>query len=89
MKRSCAIWLAVAAVLAMGTPSLLAQGVTTASISGVVNDARGNPVSGANILAVHRPSGTSYTARTRADGRVSIPGMRTGGPYRLTVAYIG
>ncbi|HWP36743.1 MAG TPA: carboxypeptidase regulatory-like domain-containing protein [Gemmatimonadales bacterium] len=81
--------MSVAATLFAATPVLLAQGVTTASISGIVKDGSGRPIAGANVQAVHQPSGSVYTARTRADGRVAIPGMRVGGPYRITVAMIG
>jgi Carboxypeptidase regulatory-like domain len=63
-----------------------AQGVTTGIITGVVTDAQQKPVAGASVIAVHEPSGTKYEATTRADGRFSIPGMRVGGPYTVTVA---
>ena len=70
--------------------SLLAQGVTTAAITGTVTDsATGAPIAGAHVVAVHGPSGSSYVASTRDDGRFTIPGMRVGGPYRVTVAQIG
>ena len=66
-----------------------AQGVTTGTIQGVVNDAQGQPVVGASVIAIHEPSGTSYEATSRADGRFAIPNMRVGGPYTVTVAYTG
>jgi hypothetical protein len=66
-----------------------AQGVTTGSISGIVTDAQQQPVAGASVIAIHEPSGTSYESTTRADGRFSIPNMRVGGPYTVTVAYTG
>ena len=47
------------------------------------------PVAGASVIAIHEPSGTSYEATTRADGRFFIPNMRVGGPYTVTVAYTG
>jgi hypothetical protein len=65
-----------------------AQGITTGAITGVVTAEEG-PVSGANVVAVHQPSGTRYGAITRADGRFSIPNMRVGGPYTITVSHIG
>jgi hypothetical protein len=69
--------------------SLAAQGVTTATISARVNDANGNARSGVRIIAVHQPSGTAYQARTRDNGRATIPGMRIGGPYTITASAIG
>jgi hypothetical protein len=66
-----------------------AQGVTTGVIAGVVTDAQKQPVSGAEVIAIHLPSGTTYQATTRSDGRFSIPGVRVGGPYTITVAHGG
>jgi hypothetical protein len=76
-------------MLAGAAASLGAQGVTTGSVSGVVTQANGTPVPGASVVAVHVPSGTTYQGLTRADGRYLLPGMRVGGPYTVTVAYIG
>ena len=66
-----------------------AQGVTTASIAGIVNDAQGQPMPGVTVVAVHQPSGSTYTAVTRGDGRYTIPGMRVGGPYEVTASLAG
>ena len=66
-----------------------AQGVTTASIIGTVVNERGEALGGTRISAVHTPSGTSYSTRSRADGRYTIPGMRVGGPYSVTATAIG
>jgi len=46
-------------------------------------------VIGATVQIVHEPSGTNYGAITNMDGRFSLQGMRTGGPYKVTVSYIG
>src|SRR5437773_6300032 len=89
MKRfvwSCGVF---ATVVFAGATALDAQGVTTAAIAGVVTDSSGGPLEGGRVVAVHGPSGTAYAAVTRADGRFTIPGMRVGGPYRVTVALVG
>ncbi len=65
------------------------QGVTTASLNGIVATEAGDRLTGANVVAVHEPSGTIFGAATRNDGRFNIPGMRVGGPYTVTVDYIG
>ncbi len=66
-----------------------AQGVTTGAIAGTVVDTQARPVAGALVVAIHVPSGSTYEATTRADGRFAIPGMRVGGPYSVTVAASG
>ena len=64
--------------------------VTTSSMSGKVTmKDSGEEVIGATIQVVHEPSGTRYNAVSNMDGRFSIQGMRTGGPYSVTVSYIG
>jgi hypothetical protein len=88
MRRLFTTLLAFASLLFIGSQTLTAQ-VTTGSVAGIVTDANGAPVSGASVIAVHEPSGTRYGAITRADGRFSIPGMRVGGPYKVTVSHIG
>lgn len=66
-----------------------AQGVTTGNISGIVSDETGVGLPGATILAVHEPSGTRYGTSTLVDGRFNVVGMRVGGPYTITVSFVG
>ena len=65
------------------------QVVTTASMYGTVTDNKGEALPGANIIALHEPSGTQYGTSTRADGKFNITGMRVGGPYKVTVSFVG
>jgi hypothetical protein len=60
------------------------QGITTAAISGVVNDAQGHPQPGATVTVVHGPSSTRSTVTTRANGQYDFSGLRVGGPYTVT-----
>ncbi|MDZ7343988.1 MAG: carboxypeptidase regulatory-like domain-containing protein [candidate division KSB1 bacterium] len=69
--------------------NLFAQGVTTAAMSGVVTDSKGAPLAGANVVAVHQPSGTHYGTAVRTGGSFDIPNMRVGGPYTVTVSFVG
>ncbi|MBI2619061.1 MAG: carboxypeptidase regulatory-like domain-containing protein, partial [Ignavibacteriales bacterium] len=89
MKHVTMRWLFLICIVALLPFSLLAQGVTTASINGVVANVSGEPLPGANVIAVHQSSGTTYGASSRADGRFALPGMRVGGPYKVTVSYVG
>jgi hypothetical protein len=88
MKHKTVALLAVGVLLAT-LPPVFAQGVTTGQIAGIVVDAQKQPVAGASVIAIHEPSGTTYETTSRADGRFSIPNMRVGGPYTVTVAYTG
>ena len=62
--------------------------VTTSSINGKVV-ADGEEVIGATVTAKHVPSGTVYNAVTNINGRYTIQGMRVGGPYEVTISYLG
>ena len=63
--------------------------VTTSTLTGIVKDNAGEGIPGASVLAVHIPSGTQYGTATSNDGRFSIPNMRVGGPYKVTISFVG
>ena len=62
---------------------------TTAAISGTVLDEKGEGLPGANVIAIHEPTGSRYGAATRADGNFNIVNMRVGGPYKVTISFVG
>ena len=68
---------------------ILAQGVTTANINGLVQSTEGESLIAANVIVVHEPSGTQYGASTNSDGRFFLPNLKIGGPYIVTVSYVG
>jgi hypothetical protein len=70
------------------TPILFAQ-VTTSSITGIVKDEKGSALGGATITAIHTESGTKYTTVTSKDGVFNLPAVRVGGPYQVTVSFVG
>lgn len=63
--------------------------VTTATLSGVVADEKGETLIGAAVIATHTPSGTRFAVVTREDGLFTIPNMRVGGPYSVKVTFVG
>ncbi len=62
--------------------------VTTSAISGRVISGD-ETVIGASVVAVHQPSGTKYGTVTNEDGRYTLQGLRTGGPYSVVVSFLG
>ena len=86
-RFACAMGALVALVLS-AVPAA-AQGVTTAAVTGTVKDDQGGVIPGASVVAVHQPSGTTYEGVSQADGRFFIPGMRVGGPYKITATLSG
>ena len=76
-------------VLLLGSFAAFSQGVTTSSINGRVVDDAGEPLTGATVVALHTESGTKYGAITDFDGFYRVPNMRPGGPYIVTITYVG
>ena len=52
-------------------------------------DESGETLIGATVVALHEPSGVSYGTTTRNDGRFNLPNLKIGGPYSVTVSYVG
>jgi hypothetical protein len=63
--------------------------VTTSSLTGNVQDSNNSGIPGANIVAVHEPSGTTYGTVSLPNGKFTIPNMRVGGPYKVTISFVG
>jgi hypothetical protein len=89
MRRALA---AVIPLLAMSWSAARAaprQGVTTAAITGVVRDERGNPVASAQVDVVNRSNGFVVRTTTRDDGHYVASGLDVGGLYAIGVRRIG
>ncbi|MBO3699416.1 carboxypeptidase regulatory-like domain-containing protein [Roseivirga sp. E12] len=88
MKRQL-LQLLLAGLMLVTVNAAFGQGTTTSSINGRVTDASGETLPGATIVAVHTPSGSRYGNITNSDGYYRIPNMRVGGPYTVTVTFVG
>ncbi|MBR0324281.1 MAG: TonB-dependent receptor, partial [Bacteroidales bacterium] len=79
----------IAAIAAMFVAVSAYAQITTSSLGGRVIDVNGEPVIGAAVVATHEPSGTVYGVVTNEDGRYTINGMRSGGPYKVEISCLG
>lgn len=62
---------------------------TTSTISGRVNDDKGNPIAGATVTAIHEPTGAISTTQSNKKGIFNIPNLKPGGPYTVKVTFVG
>lgn len=74
-------------LLVMLSNKLSAQ-VTTATLSGIVKDAKGDGLSSATVTVEYPDAGIRQILATRADGRFTVPNLRVGGPYRVSVNHV-
>jgi hypothetical protein len=61
---------------------------TTSEITGIITSGQ-TPLHGATVTAIHNPSGTKYVTTTRSDGRYNLANLKVGGPYTISVNYVG
>ncbi len=73
---------------ALSAPGAYAQ-QTTGAIRGTVVDAKGAAVKGATVTISHLPTATDTTLMTDDAGGFDAPGLRVGGPYRVSVSAPG
>jgi len=87
MKKLCnRLFMIVAMILYSATS--FGQGATTSTVNGRVLSGS-EALNGANVVAIHQPTGSQYGTITDEDGYYSIPSMEIGGPYKITITFIG
>ncbi len=84
MKKIIPIVIAMLAI-----PFMMKAQVTTSTITGVVKDDEGKALKGATVTATFLPTNIKYVTATNAGGRFNIQNMHSGGPYSISVSYIG
>ena len=85
MKNKLLLFLAFTVMMSI---TINAQ-VTTSGISGVINDDTGQALPSATVVAIHVPTGTKYGGTSNFDGVINLRNMRIGGPYTITISYVG
>ena len=73
----------------LGCSQLAAAQVTTSALSGRVTSDKGEELIGVTVVATNVPTGTKRGTGTEPDGRFTIPNLAPGGPYEVTVTYVG
>jgi len=89
MKRLLYVFVLMLGVFAALPQDVFGQGSTTAAISGSVRDEAGEALPGATIQAVHTPTGSRYGNITNAEGLFTLRNLNVGGPYKITVSFVG
>lgn len=87
MKRLYLLIISFLAVAASLT--VYGQGTTTASFSGRITDQSGEPLPGATVVALNVPTGVETGNVTDLNGYFRIPNIQVGGPYQVTITYVG
>lgn len=80
--------IAVAAFVSSGRAPLVAQGVTTAAISGAVRSENGSDVDGTLVRVRNRTTGGVVETRVRS-GVYLVDGLAPGGVYDIDIRHIG
>ena len=74
--------------ISISTFTIASAQVTTATLSGIVADSKGAGLSSATVVVEFPDAGIKHTLITRADGRYTLPNLRVGGPYKITVNHV-
>jgi hypothetical protein len=80
--------LLIIVIFFLSAPFHLFSQVTTATLSGIVTDSKGAGLASATVTVEYPDAGIKQTLITKSDGRFSVPNLRVGGPYRVTVNHV-
>lgn len=94
MKRSLTskTWLMACLLLAtmlQMIPYMVSAQQKTTGVTGVVQDAKGKPISGVTVLAKNTKTNFSAGVQTDVNGIFQFPKLPAGGPYSFTLSSIG
>src|SRR5450759_395308 len=87
--KKCLLNLSLTILLAVALASGAFSQITTSGLKGRIVDEKNEALPGASIVAIHLPSGTQYGVLANEEGRFTISNMRVGGPYQVTITFVG
>ena len=88
MKNRCYTFGFLAVLMLLSIQSAWGQGSTSSRITGrVISD--NESLIGANVIAVHEPTGFQYGTTTNIEGLFTLNNVNVGGPYKITISYVG
>ena len=85
MKNRCYKLSILAALFLFVMQSAWGQGSTSSRITGQITDANESLI-GANVIAVHEPTGFQYGTATNIEGLFTLNNVNVGGPYTITIS---
>ncbi len=88
MRRKLLSMMLVVAMI-VSAQAIFAQGSTTSGMNGRIIGSNSETLPGATVVAVDVPSGSQYGTVTDLDGYYRLPNMNVGGPYKITITYVG
>lgn len=87
MQKTTVFLLIVVAILGLSKPVFAQE--TTATLTGQVIDPKGGDINGATIQVKHVPTGHVITITSNNKGLFTLPNLKPGGPYSITITYVG
>lgn len=88
MKKLLHLYLSIIIFLPITCVQSINAQVTTATISGIVKNPQGKPLPGATVLIEFPDAGIRQSLVTKDDGRFTVPNLRVGGPYKVTITHV-
>lgn len=62
---------------------------TTATLNGLISDSKNLPIASATVSVKHVPTGYETRTQTNNKGIFSVPNLKPGGPYIITISFVG
>ncbi|HZE82999.1 MAG TPA: carboxypeptidase regulatory-like domain-containing protein, partial [Puia sp.] len=86
--RTAGIGILMTILIIVGSQVNVFSQVTTATLSGLVKNSKGEPLAGATVTVTFPEAGIRLAVIARTDGHFTVPNLRVGGPYKVTASYV-